>query len=52
MHPDVNLSPEEAQTLFALAQNAISAILMDIGKIEAASVSAAADLDGESEGDS
>jgi hypothetical protein len=42
MHPDVNLTSDEAQTLFANAQSAISAIISDMGKITAAK--AAADL--------
>ncbi len=33
MHPDVNLSSDEAQILFANVQSAISAIISDMGKI-------------------
>jgi hypothetical protein len=34
MHPDVHLNMEEAQILFALAQSAISGIVLDITKIK------------------
>ena len=37
MHPDVHLKMEEAQILFALAQSAISGIVLDITKIKEAS---------------
>ena len=33
MHPDVNLTLDEAQILFALAQSAISAVILDIIKL-------------------
>ncbi len=36
MHPDVNLSADEAQMLFANAQSAISAIISDMEKISTA----------------
>jgi hypothetical protein len=36
MHPDVNLTSDEAQTLFANAQSAISAIIQDMSKITTA----------------
>jgi hypothetical protein len=40
MHPDVNLSLDEAQILFALAQSAISAVILDMAKITAGKAAA------------